>query len=550
MKKLLPILSLFIMSSLLISCGNDNATPKPEISGIQPDHGPSGTTVTISGQGFQPHASAHSVNFGGVAGDVFSVTKDQMQVGVPDGAKSGAVEVSVADQVVSGPHFTVEAKAPGISSVNPDSGVVGTEVTIKGMNFSSSVSDIDIAFNGTDAPVNGAAEDQLKTEVPQGATDGPIKVTVKQKSAESSDFDVITDGTLKLTTTTSGSDKDADGYSFSVDGNSTQSVGNSETVVVSDLEKGSHDVELSGMADNCSVSGQNPRSISITAGDTTSTTFDVSCQDVAKNQIVFTSDRGGNSNIYLMNADGSNPKKLTDNTAGLGDGYAVISPDGTQIAFFSDGNSKQGLYLMDVDGSNVKTITTGKLSYPYIISWSPDGRKIAYCNNADGDSELYTINIDGTDKQKLTDNSSADYAPTWSPDGKKIAYIDDKDGDFEIFIMNADGTGNTKVTDNSDRDAYPRWSPDGSKLTYVNDSEGNNEIYTINTEGTGIRRVTNNSANDSFPAWSPDGSELVFQSDRSGNGEVYKINADGSGSPVNLTANSAGDGIPFWSPVK
>jgi len=539
---------LFIIGMLLASCGSDNATPKPEISGIQPDHGPPGTSVTISGQGFQPHASGHSVNFGGVPGEVYTVTKDQMQVGVPDGAKSGAIEVTVADQVVNGPNFDVEAKAPGISSVEPDSGTVGTDVTIKGMNFSSSVADIDIAFNGTDAPVNGAAKDQLKTEVPQGATDGPIKVTVSQKSAESSAFDVITDGTLKLTTTTSGSDKDSDGYSYSVDGNGSQSVGNSETVIVSDLEKGSHDVELSGMADNCSISGQNPRSVSITAGDTTSTTFDVSCQDVANNQIVFSTNRDGDYEMFLMDADGSHAQKLTDNTAQ--DYYGSISHDGTKIAFSSNrSGGNLDLYVMNVDGTDVHQLTNTS-GTSYSVSWSPDDTKLVFADDQSGKYELYTINADGTGKKQLTNNSNVEANPSWSPDGSTIAFASDRDGDNEIYTMSPDGTNVSKITDNSDNDAGPRWSPDGTKLAFTSNRSGNFEIYTMNADGTGLRRITNNSADGSFPAWSSDGSQLVFQSDRNGNYEVYKINADGSGAPVNLTVDSGMDEAPFWSPVK
>ncbi|NIT60726.1 MAG: hypothetical protein GWN00_32340, partial [Aliifodinibius sp.] len=193
-----------------------------------------------------------------------------------------------------------------------DSGTVGTEVTIKGMNFSATASENSIHFNGTQATIKSAAEDRLVTDVPQGATDGPIKVTVKQKSTAGPDFNVITEGIIKVGTQTSGDDQDSDGYSASVDGSSGKSVDINDEIYFANVTQGSHDISLSGIAQNCSVSGQNPRSVSIIAGDTTSISFDIECQTVINDQIAFQSNRGSAADIYLMDPDGSNQQALTN----------------------------------------------------------------------------------------------------------------------------------------------------------------------------------------------------------------------------------------------
>jgi len=554
MKRLLHLSILFITTMLLISCGGDgNNTPKPEITSLQPTSGPPGTSVTISGKGFQPHGEM-SVSFDGTSATIISATEDQIQTNVPEGVSTGSAQVSVTvgGETASGPSFTVEAKAPGISSVEPDSGTVGTEVTIKGMNFSSSASEVEISFNGTSAQVKGAATDQLITEVPQGATDGPVKVTVKQKSTTGPNFDIITDGTLEVHTNTSGSDKDDDRYDLSIDGDAPSSVANNGIATFPDIEKGSHDLKLADINGNCSVQGQNPRTVNITAGDTTVVTYDVTCQDIAKNQIVFTSDRDGDGEIYLMNADGSNPTNLTDNTDA--DAVPVISNDGTQIAFLSDRSGHAAIHVMNVDGSNVRKVTspTADVVPSGLISWSPDDKKLVYIDVRSGNHQLYTINIDGSGEQQLTDDSSRKYFVDWSPNDDKIMYVSTPNGYGQIFTIEPDGTDQELLINDGKSYSTPSWSPDGSKIAFVRIPNNSSyaDVYTMNADGTGVQRLTSDGDNDIRPSWSPDGSKLIFESNRTGNDDIFQINADGTGTPINLTASNGDDNFPYWSPVK
>lgn len=355
-----------------------------------------------------------------------------------------------------------------------------------------------------------------------------------------------TTGSVEITTSTSGDDQDG-GYEISVDG-TTESIGSNETITISDLEEGNYDAELTDVAENCSVDGDNPSSVNITAGKTTSTSFNVSCEAVADGNIAFISDRNESEDIFLMNADGSSPTNLTTNTDY--DGLAAISHDGTRIAFVSDRGGSHGLYVMNIDGSNVQLIKSGLSNAYFAPSWSPDDSKLAFVDESGGDTEIYTIGIDGNNEQQLTSNSADDYYTDWSPDGSKILYNSDTDGDQELYTINPDGSDRQRVTENSDADYDGRWSPDGSKIAFVSDRAGNDEIYTINADGSDIQQVTNNSASDIAPTWSPDGTEIAFRSRRDGNGEIYKIAADGSGSPVNLTENIASDSNPHWRQVE
>lgn len=539
-------LNIIVLPIIVIACGNNNGSPNPEITDVQPTSGPSGTEVTITGSGFSPEPANNTVTFGGTKAPVTSASESTIKTSVPEGLSSGPAEVqlTVRGTKADGPSFTIEQKAPGISSVEPDSGTVGKSITINGMNFSSTLSENTITFNGTQATVNSASEKKLTTEVPQGATDGPIKVTVKQKSTTGPDFDVITDGTLKAIISTSGDSQD-NSYQLSINNKTATSSGN-ETVYISDLEKGSHQLELLDIAQNCSVVNTNPRSISISAGDTTSTSFDITCQAMANNKIVFESRRNGgygDRDFFLMNADGSNPKLLRDSNYDRG---PKISHDATQIVFSSNSSSYQDIFIMDVKGSNVRQVTStpNLTQHP---AWSPDDLKIAYADSGAGNVvQIYTIKTDGSEKKQLTNNSAADEYPSWSPDGDHIAFTSNRDGDWEIYIMNYDGTGVTQITNDADANIAPQWSPDGSKIAFHSNRDGDYEIYTINRDGTGLRQITNNTGDDIHPSWSPDGSEIVYRHEE----EIYKKNADGSGTVVNLTAHSSLDARPHWSPVK
>ena len=260
--------------------------------------------------------------------------------------------------------------------------------------------------------------------------------------------------------------------------------------------------------------------------------------------IAFQSNRDGNYEIYVMNADGSGQTDLTNNPAY--DWTSAWSPDGTKIAFSSNRDGNKEIYVMNADGSSPTRLTynTADDQYP---AWSPDGTKIAFESLRDGFMNIYMMNADGSGQTRLTNNpaSAGDQHPSWSPDGKKIAFTSNRDGNGECYVMNADGSGQTRLTNNPAEDGWCAWSPDGTKIAFESKRDGNNEIYMMNADGSGQTRLTNNPADDSGSEWSPDGSKIVFNSNRDGNTEIYVMYANGSGQ-TRLTNNPADDGWADW----
>jgi Tol biopolymer transport system component len=275
--------------------------------------------------------------------------------------------------------------------------------------------------------------------------------------------------------------------------------------------------------------------------------------------LAFYSERDGNAEIYLMNADGTAQTRLTDNMAH--DFSPAWSTDGAKIAFTSDRddpnpvrcfpNCNENLYVMNADGTAQTRLTDTQAleSHP---DWSPDGDWISFDADRDGDGkgEIYIIHADGSGEKRLTDGKTDDHWADWSPDGTRIAFSSKRDGNLEIYAMNADGSNARRLTNNNQDDYMPDWSPDGTRIAFFSMSMGAGRqfISVMNADGTNLRQLTEPSSRvNEDPAWSPDGTRIAFQSDRDGNFEIYTMNADGT-DVRRLTTQYGGDYWPAWRP--
>jgi serine/threonine-protein kinase len=262
-------------------------------------------------------------------------------------------------------------------------------------------------------------------------------------------------------------------------------------------------------------------------------------------QIVFTSKRDGNPEIYLMNAaDMTNIQRLTDNPAN--DTRPAISPDGKSIAFDSNRNGNYNLYMVQPDMGSTWQIVQDDAANSY-VSWSPDGNQITYQRGKSGNFSIYSVHLDNLLVKMISLNTDfPDYNPIWSPDGQKIAFESARSNSRDIFTMNTDGSDVFNVSGIYGLDGDPDWSPDGSKFVFTSNRSGNYEIYVMDTQGHNTKRLTRDQADDMQPTWSPDGQYIAFVSNRSGNQDIWVMKPDGTGQ-TNITANSTTDDYePDW----
>ena len=270
-----------------------------------------------------------------------------------------------------------------------------------------------------------------------------------------------------------------------------------------------------------------------------------------ENKIAFVSMRDGNREIYLMDADGSNQTRLTNNSAA--DGHPAWGMSKRVIIFATGRDGNNEIYVMNSDGSDQKRLFPKATSLLELWpSWSPNGRWIAFTSatmptqdNPTGTMQLFCF--DRVDKKtvRLTTTLFLEDHANWSPDSKQIVFTSSRSGNHDIYIMNAGGSNQTKLVGNPAADWDPAWSPDGTKIAFASLRDGNPEIYVMNPDGSEQTRLTNNEADDIEPAWSPDGTKITFASKRDGNYEVYVMNADGS-DQTRLTTDDADDRQPAW----
>ena len=359
---------------------------------------------------------------------------------------------------------------------------------------------------------------------------------------------VPTAGTLEVTTTTNGAEADPDGYTVQVDAGPTQAIGVAGSLQNGNINAGNHTVQLAGVAPNCGVAGENPGTVAIALGDTTTVAFQVTCSaPAAPARIAFVSNREGNYDIFTMNVDGSGLINLTSNITDW-DQAPAWSPDGRKIAY-STGLSHD-IWVMNTDGSGKTNLSL--TSTDGFAAWSPDGSKIAFTRTNDSRSQVFVMNADGSNQTSL----ATGYDPAWSPDGTRIAFI--RDG--SIFVMNADGTNQLEVTSpGSESDRAAQWSPDGSMIAFIRSGHEDGDgfyvsnLWVTNSEGTNPRRLTNYV----FPGpigsiagqdWSPDGVWLAFGGDAPGGLDILIIHPDGTGQ-MDLTNNTRWyEAGPIWSP--
>jgi Tol biopolymer transport system component len=375
--------------------------------------------------------------------------------------------------------------------------------------------------------------------------DNPATVTVPPEGNASHTFDVTCStlvGSVEVTTVTTGSSLDPDGYSFTVGALSPVAIGVNATETVSNVPIGNRSVELTGVASNCTVSGDNPRTVNVTDGGTATTTFEVACFAPLSNKIVFDSDRDGVSDIYVMNPNGTGVVRLT--TDPDSDAEPNISPDGTKIAFVSDRDGSEDIWVMNADGTNQVNLTNNGFADRQPV-WSHDGSKIAFRSDRSGNQDIWVMNANGTGAVNLTNDAASDALPDWSPDGTKIVFNSNRDGDAEIYVMDADGSNVVRLTNSAGPDYAASWSPNGAQIAFTSERDGDAEIFVMDANGSNQTQLTFNDFFDGAPQWSPNGDQIAFASDRDGNVEVYTMTSAGA-NQTNVTNNAAADFEVDW----
>jgi len=221
--------------------------------------------------------------------------------------------------------------------------------------------------------------------------------------------------------------------------------------------------------------------------------------------------------IALVKSDATGKKTLTDF---VNPGFMeapMFSADGQWIVFDGETTGNTNLYVMKADGTHLHKITR-TTGYEWSPSWSPNGKWIVFAA-AGGGSPIVAIHPDGTHRHRI--GSGTGEFPRYSPSGAKIAY---GSSDGEIHVMKADGSHDHAITTLGGD--YPDWNPNGKQIGYSSSSSGTSQVWIINVDGSHNHQVTTTGANYS-PVFSPNGALIAFSTSNTGS-PVWVAHIDGS----------------------
>lgn len=259
-------------------------------------------------------------------------------------------------------------------------------------------------------------------------------------------------------------------------------------------------------------------------------------------KIVFISNRDNNDELYMMDYDGHNQRRLTFNK--VKDYMPAWSTDGKKIAYTSYRKNKASLYILNIyEGKLIEVMSHGT---NYSPSFSPDGKKLAFCSTVNkGNAEIYVASSQGKKIKRLTFNKAIDTAPSWSPTSREIAFTSDRGGTAQIYIMDAEGSNVRRISFGGSYHDAPSWSPNGDRIAYVSRVERISDIYVLNLRTNQIIKITESNARNESPSWSPDGRHLVFSSNMTGTIQIYTVDYDGA-NLQHLTSKGENK-LPDWS---
>lgn len=408
-------------------------------------------------------------------------------------------------------------------------------------------------------------------------------------------------GVIEVTSVTSGVNLDQNGYVVSLNSATVQPLATNGVVRFGGVSGGNHQVALADAAPNCPVSGENPRTLSVTTGgltrDTARTTFDVVCQPATGTAQIITTTTGTDldQNGYFMGVDcdsyygcywSYHTEQMTVNDtvtlSGVPTGHHTFQLDDVAVNCVVGGANPRSVHVaggtttdvvfavtcyalgsiqvsaattgVDPDpdgygvtvqrpgfakGSTIPTNGSGTISglLPGDYGVTLSGVS-ANCDVAGANPRTVTV-VGGGTASILYDVACAQAA--------RLALSLTVNGNTDIHAVNVNGTGLTRLTTAPAYDHGPAWSPNGAKLAFWSARDGNDEIYVMNQDGLGVERLTNHPNVDFRPRWSPDGAKIAFVSTRDGNFEIYVMDAGGT-NLTRLTQHAGTDADPVWSP--
>ena len=214
-------------------------------------------------------------------------------------------------------------------------------------------------------------------------------------------------------------------------------------------------------------------------------------------RLVFSSDRGGNQDLWTMKAGGGEASPLTRDPTP--DWNPRWSTDSRRIAFYGYRTREREIWVVPAGGGPALQLThrlptSNRVNDPPLDfngapDWSPDGASIAFASTWSGNTDIWVVPSTGGNAHQLTTDPAADNLPAWSPDGRWLAFSSNRGGTNHIWRMKPEGAMAERLTSTAGR--WPRWSPDGEAIYFIGDGPQSGNLWALSLKDRSERQLTN-----------------------------------------------------------
>jgi len=257
----------------------------------------------------------------------------------------------------------------------------------------------------------------------------------------------------------------------------------------------------------------------IAAARTSRADIDVIANPVKTGKVAFTYIRKGRSDAYAIHFSDGKVEPLIQTPRD--DEYPVWSPDGSRIAYYSDVSGDREIYIADAHGTNPIRLTDSP-GVDEDPEWSPDGKQLVFRSERAGGSNLYLVNADGTGLVQLTTGGSKKTVPRWSPSGAKLLYVTNAHWPgWDVELLDLKSSSVSAMTEGVRTSCHPAWRPDESGFVYSHGGGSKVNLWVKSIGGEDLR-LTDYEGKDYDAAWIDSG-RLLFCREQNPGQEDYQL---------------------------